>query len=185
MDGLLKLAEAIPVSQTNSAIDALVPLAALALQCADAIPGLAELLAAHGWTDGRFRDDVHLGLLKHDLLALNESPKGRWDHRRPIRSWADLVDNMHAWRWVSPGRKSNILTHHAQIALLDLARQGEDTELFKAGLVRGGWNVHHYAFLQPPDTAKLLQVFGSATRILQAGGSMRAALPSADDLTGF
>lgn len=48
----------------------LVPLAALALQTADAIPGLPDVLRRHGWNGGSFSRAVELQKFKADLWAL-------------------------------------------------------------------------------------------------------------------
>ena len=68
---LLHVADTVePSGGWDHVATALVPLAAIALQCADRVPGLGDVLAKHGWNGSAFVRAFDLDELKRDLWAL-------------------------------------------------------------------------------------------------------------------
>ena len=75
---LLQVADTIEPDDTEkwkSITTSLVPLAALALQSADRIPGLRKVLTKHGWEHDRFTRAFDVEEFKADLWSLNKKAK--------------------------------------------------------------------------------------------------------------
>lgn len=77
---LLQVADTMQADDTDkwkSITISLVPLAALALQSADSIPGLRKVLTKHGWEDDRFTRAFDVEDFKADLWSLHRKHKKR------------------------------------------------------------------------------------------------------------
>ena len=163
---------------------ALVPLAAIALQSADRIDGLEAVLKQHGWNGKDFDHRLDVVSLKDDLVDLFKqgavktlTAPTRWRAARPI---ASLLEKVEWWRRILPlvdahklkGRIQSEISNSAQLAILDsnkIRHNEAATERLKSALVRAGWSIDSYFFTEVPDLDLLYETltyeFGNSLHV--------------------
>ena len=170
-----------PPKSSPDVTDVLVPLAALAVQSAHAIPGLSECLEDHGWNGSTFANPLDLERFNKALwqiyhcldkskLAVADNALGiemlkhmnvaiRWDSQRPLQSFRDqlrvLEENS---RYIPTGAMLSSLDYYTGVAIIEMSKLGQDAELFKRKLQTYNWNIDKYCFDKLPD----LKLFADA-----------------------
>ena len=153
------------LESSDDVSQALVPLAALAVKHASSIPGLEEVLMQHGWDGESFSKDINVSQLQRSLWRLYDnaaSEKKRMLLARktsdPLQAFRLTVLDVCAKTDLPSGQLQTLLTYHVMVTIIDLSKGGHDTELFKRNIEECGWNKQHYAFVGPPNRAKLLDL---------------------------
>lgn len=155
-------------------LQALVPLAALAIQSAQEIPGLLCILEKYGWDGAQFSTHMTLDDLRGDLWKLFEINKNKQLYNAlcfptsgkskriecpPIESFKNHLAYLQTeMDRLPPGRLVNELTHYAQCTIIDLQKSGKthDAEYFKHVLQKFGWSPSMFAFMNVPDIDALV-----------------------------
>lgn len=163
-----------PEKSSPDVVDVLVPLAALAVQSAHAIPGLSECLENHGWNGATFVSPLDLDRFNEALwqiyhcldkskLAVDDNALSieklkhmnvaiRWDSQKPLQSFRDqlrVLENNS--RYIPIGAMLSSLTYYTGVAIIEMSKLGQDTEPFKKKLQTHGWNNTKYCFENLPN----------------------------------
>lgn len=152
-------------TSSDDVAQTLVPLAALAVKHASSIPGLEEVLVKHGWDGESFSEDLNVSQLQHSLWRLYDSAASEKKRALlakktsdPLQDFRMTVLDVCSKTDVPSGQLQSVLTSSVMVTINDLAKRGHDTELFKRNMEACGWNKQHYAFIGPPNRAKLLDL---------------------------
>lgn len=151
----------------DDVVQTLVPLAALAVKHAANIPGLEEVLVEHGWDGECFSEDVNTASLQKRLWRLFDDTAVEKKRSLMAKQIDDPLQNFRlnvleicSKTDMPSGQLQSLMTHHVMITLIDLSKKEsvKRTESFKRKMESCGWNRQHYAFIEQPDRAKLLDM---------------------------